>query len=144
LLHNSRSRIRLGWPVVLLQWPYDRGWLADLLRQLLRAVCRAMTENRLQSDIVRELRKMGLMVVAIPNGGKRRPREARQLKNRGVVAGFPDIQVMRPNKRVDLLELKTGDGKLSDKQFDLHAKLTSMGFAVHVVRSVDEAVKVFG
>lgn len=102
-----------------------------------------MSENKLQNDIVKALRKMGLFVVAIPNGGKRRPREAAQMKNRGVVAGFPDLMVLHWNGKTDFLELKTEDGRLSDEQFDIHSKLTARQYPVHVVRSVDEAVRVF-
>jgi hypothetical protein len=58
---------------------------------------------------------------------KRRPREAAQLKNRGVVAGVPDLLVLRHNGHADFLELKTTDGRLSDEQFEIHKSLTAKG-----------------
>ena len=101
------------------------------------------TENQLQAEIVRELRKLGLFVVAIPNGGKRRPKEAQQLRNRGVVKGFPDLAVLRNDRDITFLELKTDEGKLQPEQIIVGMTLRTLGFPVHVVRSLDEALKVF-
>lgn len=100
-------------------------------------------ENALQYEVVSNLRKMGLQVVAIPNGGKRRPREAAGMKHRGTRKGFPDLMVLLPNARIHFLELKTSTGKLSPEQIAWKELLTVMGFPFNVIRTAEEATALF-
>lgn len=119
------------------------------------------SENNLQAEVVRTLRPLedaiGFRVVAIPNGGKRRPREAAQLKNRGVRAGFPDLAILQRSKsdhnghlgtitidapRTILIELKTPQGVLSDEQVEWHAWLDDNMFCVYVCTSLASVLTV--
>lgn len=101
-------------------------------------------EGPLQADIVAALRGRGLMAFAIPNGGKRSLTTARRLKVEGVQAGVPDICVPMPSARTVWLEVKHGRGATSDAQDQMHARLRMLGHRVEIVRSVDEALAVFG
>jgi hypothetical protein len=103
------------------------------------------SEDKLQNEVVKRLRPLedalGFRVIAIPNGGKRRPREAQQMKNRGLRAGFPDLMILAGTdiKRCTptiLIELKQPNGSLSDEQVEWHAWLGNMMFPVHVCTSV--------
>ena len=113
------------------------------------------SENQFQAAVVKALRKyeaVGLLrVVAVPNGGKRRPREAAQMKNRGVIKGFPDLMLFFPAvrrrvlsypPRVAFLELKAGSGALKIEQIDWKAWLTRSGFAHYEIRTMREVEEV--
>lgn len=104
-----------------------------------------ISENKLQNDVVKRLRPLedalGFRVVAIPNGGKRRAREGRQLKNRGLRAGFPDLLIISSSDQI-LIELKTSKGSLSAEQVEWHAWLKDVLFPVHVCTSVASVLTV--
>jgi hypothetical protein len=78
--------------------------------------------------------------VAIPNGGKRTPWEARQAKKEGLAAGFPDLMCMAPGPMIAFIEFKSPHGKLSENQNEWIERLDRMGFPVTVARSVDEGI----
>jgi len=65
--------------------------------------------------------------------------EIAKAKARGVVTGFPDIIVL-PWSHVGpmLFEVKAPGGYPSDAQKHVHEKLTSLGYRVAVVRSIDD------
>lgn len=70
------------------------------------------------------------------------------LKRRGVVTGWPDIEIIwinpdsdgwgRPELKIIFLEVKAADGSLTEKQKTLHAELIEDGHDVFVVRSVSD------
>lgn len=74
-----------------------------------------------------------------PNGGKRSEAEGAQFKRMGTKAGRPDIEIGLPEARTIFLEVKTQAGDLSKEQRECIARLKKLGFAVGVVRSIDEA-----
>lgn len=84
-----------------------------------------------------------ILVMSIPNGGKRDPRTAATLKKEGVLAGAPDILVAeaRNGKHALFVEMKRQDGSTSDRQDEVHAKLKERGYEVQVHYSCDEAYK---
>jgi hypothetical protein len=88
-------------------------------------------------------RTRNLPACAIPNGGRRGPREAALLKAEGVTAGAPDWVLFVPsNGRAGLaLEFKspTGRGRLTVAQGDFHEALRAFGWVVVVVTSAVEA-----
>lgn len=92
-------------------------------------------------------RTRDLPACAIPNGGRRGPREAAILKAEGVSAGAPDwvLFVMRdgPRDRYAGLALEfkspTGAGRLTPAQASWHERLRAQGYAVHLVKSATEA-----
>lgn len=70
----------------------------------------------------------------VPNGGKRDPKTAANLKKEGVKAGVPDIclPVARNNFHGLYIELKTSKGKLSTKQKNWLNDLDREGYATKV------------
>lgn len=72
-----------------------------------------------------------------PNEGKRGWRAQRELKDTGVVAGWPDIEIIYQG-RVYFIELKIGRRKLSDKQIECHERLARAGCIVGVARSIED------
>lgn len=101
-------------------------------------------ESQIQRAIVAALRARGLVCFAIPNGGARRHIEAAIMKGEGVQAGVPDLCVPMPAARTVWLEVKAGRNKPTAAQDAMHARLRLLGHRVEVVRSVDEAMAVFG
>jgi hypothetical protein len=75
------------------------------------------------------------------NGGFRTPIEAKILKGQGVVAGTPDVIVIKAG-RVYALELKSPDGRISDAQRSTMDAMTAAGAICSVAYSLDEALAV--
>jgi hypothetical protein len=64
-------------------------------------------EDDLQRTVIDTLRlSPGLVVIAIPNGGKRGKIEAARLKGLGVAAGVSDLMVFWAPAKVAMIELK--------------------------------------
>ena len=107
------------------------------------------TERAVQRDIVRGLRKIGLAVVHVPNGGQyrgtaeQRMRYAIAKRMDGEVAGFPDLVVLTRTgpPRVCFLEVKRPGEKATERQVACHVDLTLCGHPVAVVKSLDDAVE---
>lgn len=84
-------------------------------------------------------RTRSLPACAIPNGGRRGPREAALLKAEGVTAGAPDWVLFVPSNGSAGLALEfkspTGKGRLTDAQVEFHEGLREYGWKVAVVTS---------
>jgi len=78
---------------------------------------------------------------AVPNGEKRHIRVASRLKAEGVRRGTPDIFICLPAGKVAWLEMKAAKGSLSDDQKAFREKVTALGHAYGVARSIDEALE---
>jgi len=97
-----------------------------------------MRESEEQIELARRLDAAGLAWFAIPNGGSRDVREARNLKRQGVKAGVPDLIVLTPSAgapRGVALELKRADGSIRDvrpEQWAWLARFEAAGFAAVV------------
>lgn len=78
---------------------------------------------------------------AIPNGGSRDIREARNLKRQGVKAGVPDLCLPVPKGRYHglYIEMKVGKNKPSAKQFEWLNALSANGYAVALCYGAREA-----
>jgi hypothetical protein len=74
-----------------------------------------------------------------PNGGKRHIAEAAKFKAMGVVAGVPDILILKGG-RLYALELKAPGGRLSDAQRKVGALMEKCGATISVAKSIDEAL----
>ncbi len=114
-------------------------------------------EDDLQKRVVSTLRMSpGLLVFAVPNGGKRGKIEAARLYGLGVMAGIPDLVVCWHPGRVAFVELKapgkvTGKKRplaaLSEEQFARYGWLQTREFPVTVcdsVEGVEEFLKAHG
>ncbi len=69
---------------------------------------------------------------AVPNGGHRDVRVARNMKAEGIVPGAPDLIVYIRGRAVQI-ELKTLKGRLSDAQRQFGDNLKALGHEYHVV-----------
>lgn len=87
-----------------------------------------------------DLQYPGLLIYAIPNGGKRSKAEAGRLKAEGVRAGVPDLYlaVVTLNHPGLYIETKTTTGTPSDEQLIAHAYLRGQGYQVELVRSLEQ------
>lgn len=107
-----------------------------------------ISESSEQQDVVRVLRAAGVLFCAVPNGGSRRPSEARRLVAEGVEAGAPDLLIFdppRPSRGIVgvALEMKRRDGVGSDvstEQRAFHRALEARGWAVLVGYGRDDAL----
>jgi hypothetical protein len=82
---------------------------------------------------------------AIPNGGFRNPREARNLKLQGVKPGVPDICLPYPHNGYHglYIELKRVKGsKTSDNQLAWGSYLSWQGYAYKMCHGAEEAINV--
>lgn len=77
----------------------------------------------------------------IPNGGSRHPAEAVRLKEQGVKAGVPDLCLPVPKNCFHglFIEMKYGNGRLSDKQKQWIHDLLKNQYAVYVCYTMEEA-----
>jgi hypothetical protein len=101
-------------------------------------------EQRLFVQRVRESsRTSHLPACAIPNGGRRGPREAAILKAEGVSAGAPDWVLMAARGQFVGLALEfknpNGTGRVSPAQAAWHDALRCERWAVYIVKSAEEA-----
>ena len=89
---------------------------------------------------------LGAFAAAMPveEQGRGRTEEERMRygqarKASGIRTGWPDVAVVLDRGRVVWLELKAGRNGTTDAQDGLHARMRTLGHAVHVVRSIEEA-----
>jgi DNA-binding response OmpR family regulator len=99
---------------------------------------RKRREAEIQAAIVKTLSKLGFVVIHIPNQATR----GRQ-RYSGLLSGAPDLIVIG-DKKIWFMEVKTEEGRQSPKQRLVQAMLEEKGFEYHIVRSVDDAIKVVG
>jgi hypothetical protein len=99
------------------------------------------SEIRIQSAcflwLWNELPQTRYLYYHVPNGGKRTPVEAMQLKAAGTIAGIPD-NVFHWRGMTYFFEFKTKTGTVSQVQKQCHAALRAHGFEVHIVREVEK------
>ena len=97
-------------------------------------------ESKTQQNIVKYLRDNKIFVFAVPNGGKRRLREATIMKAEGVTAGVSDLIILLPQRAV-FVEMKQEKTKQTDTQKTFQASVQALGFEYYVWRSIDDAIK---
>jgi len=104
------------------------------------------TEHQEQVILVARIRQFlrGVLVFAVPNGGKRGKREAARLKAEGVLAGVPDLVIAEPRGGFHgmCVELKREKGgRTSKAQKEVIAGLRARGYHVVVSAGADEAFR---
>lgn len=99
------------------------------------------SEIEIQTGFRNQMRILAphVMLVAIPNAGKRTQWAARQVKREGMVTGFPDMMALHDG-RAAFLEFKARTGTVSDAQIECLNRLAARDFAVGVFRSADTAI----
>jgi len=80
----------------------------------------------------------GVLILAIPNGGKRNINTAKKLKAEGVTPGIPDLFIPAFGTWI---EMKKPGGKLSPAQKDIISYLESIGHTVIVGYGAEDASK---
>lgn len=102
-------------------------------------------ESKLQQACVRWFRMQypDKIIFAIPNGGKRDIREASRLKAEGVLAGVPDLFVAEPRHNICglFIEMKFGDGKLTESQRQMMMKFHDRNYLAFRVATFHEFEK---
>lgn len=98
------------------------------------------TEHQEQVALVRKLRSMGLLVLAVPNGGLRDAITAKRLKDEGVMPGTPDLIIVLDYGKVLWVEMKrrTG-GRLSEAQINMQVEFKKMGHFLIVGNGAKDA-----
>ena len=79
----------------------------------------------------------GVLILAVPNGGKRHPGTARKLKAEGVVPGVPDLFVPEWSLWVEMKRAK--GGRLSPDQREVIAYLEGIGHSVIIGHGAEDA-----
>ena len=100
------------------------------------------TEQQLHLAVVEHLRWRAVpdcFAFHVPNGGYRRPVEAAVFKAMGVVAGVPDLLLLREG-RLRGMELKRRTGRLTAVQIAVHDAMRRAGAEVVTCYDVDEAL----
>lgn len=109
-------------------------------------VKRKTVEHQEQVRLVQRVRAFypGVIIAAIPNGGDRRASERLRLAQEGVLAGMPDLCVLRASKGFHglFIEMKTEEGIVAAAQRDIAKRLNAEGYLCLVARSADDAYKI--
>jgi hypothetical protein len=103
------------------------------------------SESSEQTTLVARVRHFHpeLILMSIPNGGKRDPRVAAQMKREGVLAGAPDLFLAeaRGERHGLFIEMKKLGGRTSTEQNIVIEKLRLNGYEVLVCEGADSAYK---
>ena len=104
----------------------------------------AMNEHQHQVRVVAYCHKRGLLVFAIPNGGKRTQAQGMWLRDEGLASGVPDLFLPMPrNGKPGLfIEMKALTGQLTDNQRFWIDQLQQQGYAVACCKGYPAAIKV--
>lgn len=80
------------------------------------------------------------LIMHIPNGRNAGPRMGGFWKSQGVVSGYPDIMIFKPDNHGSptAIELKVFPNKPSPEQLTLHDLLVGCGWSVHVCYGLGE------
>lgn len=105
-------------------------------------------EDALQKSVIEYIRLQypHVLCFAVPNGGKRNPREAARLKSQGVLAGVSDLLIFWPGG-MGAIELKAGKNTTTGPQDYFGDRWEWAGGKFAVCRSLDsviEKLKVWG
>ena len=103
---------------------------------------RAQVEHTEQVRLVQRVRAFypDVIIAAIPNGGARTAQERLRLYGEGVLAGMPDLCVLRPSSGFCglFVEMKTQDGVVAAAQKDIARRLNAAGYLCLIARSCDD------
>ena len=103
---------------------------------------RRRLEDVIQRNVMLHLRSRpapGVCAMHVPNGGWRSPIEGAIFKGLGVMAGAPDVLLLK-HGRAEFLELKAPGGRVSDAQKAAHERLRAAGCNVAICYGLDEAI----
>lgn len=119
------------------------AWEEREARAVRRGHPRRMSEAQIQEAVVDHLEAYhahGVFWFHPANGGLRGKVEAARFKAQGVVAGVPDLVIVKDGRAL-FLELKTEAGLLSGVQRNAHMALNVAGAPVVTCYGLDHALK---
>lgn len=95
------------------------------------------------ADAVAPLRPELRRIFAVPNAGKRTPRQGARMKAEGLKPGFPDVGLLAAAHGYYglFIELKTDKGRLSPEQKQWLESLDEAGYAAYMCRGWLDAVE---
>jgi hypothetical protein len=105
---------------------------------------RRCSEQQIQRAVFDHLRlraARGVFAFHVPNGGYRRPIEAKILQGLGVRAGVPDVFIVHDG-RCFAMEIKAPGGHATDKQLACIAALRDAGAFTCIAEGLDRALAV--
>ena len=105
---------------------------------------RRRPEDAIQRAVFQHIRARGvpgLVAIHVPNGGYRKPVEARIMKGLGVTAGTPDVLAWHDG-RAFALEIKSEAGRASESQLEMLNRLSEAGVFTAIVHGLDRALAV--
>lgn len=117
---------------------------ADIQAEL-TAKTRGHEEDDLQINLVKHVNWRlvpGVMFWHTPNGGKRSLAAGKRLKAMGVRRGVLDLTFLLPGPRMFMLELKWGDGRMSDDQEEFARELDALGIEWACAWTLDNALTI--
>jgi len=91
-------------------------------------------EDDLQEDVIKFMRASlpeDIVFFAVPNGGRRNPREGARLKRQGVLAGVADLIVLFPRGDVLFIELKVGRNSQQATQKTFEQRVNGLGIRLY-------------
>ena len=105
---------------------------------------RPRPEQAIQKALFEHLRMRGvpgLVAIHVPNGGFRKPVEAKILKGLGVIPGVPDVLLWHDGKSF-AIELKSESGRATELQLEMLDRLSQAGVFTAVCHGLDKALAV--
>jgi VRR-NUC domain len=105
---------------------------------------RQRPEDAIQKAVFEHIKERGvpgLVALHPANGGKRSVTEAARFKRMGVTPGAPDVLLWHADRSY-ALELKSPDGRLSEAQSEMLARLAKAGVFTCVAHGLDRALAV--
>lgn len=94
--------------------------------------------NKFRQDYTEE---QGI-IFSIPNGDYRHQSIAVRLKAEGLLAGIPDLCILKKGGAILFVEMKKlKGGSVSTEQKKIHPIMKNLGFQVIVCRGYEEAIK---
>jgi len=104
-------------------------------------VKKAPLEREEQITFCNYLDFMNILYFAVPNGGSRNEREAKNLKKEGVKAGVPDMVVILEGQCL-FVEMKRVKGSTTSKEQKVWIEtLTALGHHAKVCKGAKEAIE---
>ena len=102
-----------------------------------------MSEAQEQCAVIEWADYNRLPLFAIPNGGKRDPKEAAHLKRQGVRSGVPDLFLPIPRGQYHglFIEMKYGKNKVTVNQEKWLHLLKRQGYSAYICYGADNAIK---
>jgi len=101
------------------------------------------SEHVVQTSIVNWTRDNHpeITIFAIPNGGYRTGKNAKMLKDEGVLDGIPDLQLLYKSNTL-FMEVKTTIGERTENQVKRHKEIRNQGFTVVTAYGYEQAISV--